>query len=81
MSNGVRFFVKPCPSCGRNSKICLSYLGKEVRCRHCLRVFLADDASGRSEAMNDPIGDWARLTIGKSGDVESNAFERTRRPR
>lgn len=59
---GFTFFVKPCPACGRNSKIAVAYLGRQVRCRHCFRVFTASDSHGESESLNDPVEYWINFT-------------------
>lgn len=59
---GFTFFVKPCPTCGRNSKIAIAYLGRQVRCRHCLREFTATDSHGESESLNDPVEYWINFT-------------------
>ena len=59
---GFTYFVKPCPACGRSSRIAVAYLGMDVRCKHCSRVFLANDAQSQSEAMNDPINYWINFT-------------------
>ena len=59
---GFSFFVKPCPACGRSSRIALAYLGKPVRCKHCSRVFTADDSDSQSESMNDPVDYWINFS-------------------
>ena len=79
--SGLNFFVRPCPACGRSSQIALDYLGKQVRCRHCSRVFLADDAQGKSESLNDPVSFWIRFTDRGDACRCDNSFESNRHPR
>jgi len=38
-------FRQTCPTCGRRVLIRIQYLGIDVRCRHCGRVFFARDES------------------------------------
>jgi hypothetical protein len=42
------YFVQECPTCGRNLRIRVEYLGKSVVCQHCHRMLVARDpeASG-----------------------------------
>jgi predicted RNA-binding Zn-ribbon protein involved in translation (DUF1610 family) len=37
------FFVKECPTCGRNLQVRIEYLGREMMCNHCGGDFVADD--------------------------------------
>jgi hypothetical protein len=60
--SGFTFFVKPCPACGRNTRIALAYLGKQVRCRHCSRIYNAADPEAQSEALNDPVEFWMNFS-------------------
>lgn len=78
--SGFTFFVTPCPSCGRSSKIALDYLGKQVRCRHCSRVFLASDKHSESEAMNDPVNYWINFSEQEIDQKFTEKFE-SRLPR
>lgn len=72
---GFTFFVKPCPACGRNSKIAIAYLGREVRCRHCSRVFQATDSHGESESLNDPVDYWIKFTDHELDQPTKEDFE------
>lgn len=72
---GFSFFVKPCPACGRGSRIALSYLGKSVSCRHCSCVFMANDTESQSEAMNDTIDYWINFSETETSDTCSEKFE------
>ena len=78
---GLTFFVKPCPACGRSSQIALAYLGQQVRCRHCSRVFTADDCQGKSESLNDPVSYWINFTEREDSIGVDSAFESNRHPR
>ena len=75
------FFVRPCPSCGRSSQIAIDYLGMDVRCRHCTRVFVAYDVESESAAMNDPVSYWLNFTEPSTIDSQDEPFEPNRHPR
>ena len=75
------FFVRPCPSCGRSSQIAIDYLGMDVRCRHCTRVFVARDVNGQSEAMNDPVSYWLNFSDSVDTNSPDEPFESYRIPR
>ena len=75
------FFVRPCPSCGRSSQIAIDYLGMDVRCRHCTKVFVASDVSGQSEALNDPVSYWLNFSDSAMTDLPDEPFEPHRIPR
>jgi hypothetical protein len=42
MSNSI-YFLRECPTCGRQLQIRVEYLGKMVMCRHCQGQFTALD--------------------------------------
>lgn len=44
MASGA-FFVRPCPTCGRNLQIRVELLKREVQCRHCNAEFIASERS------------------------------------
>jgi hypothetical protein len=37
------YYYQECPTCGRNLKVRVEYLGKNVRCQHCHARFEACD--------------------------------------
>ena len=37
------YFLQECPTCGRNLRIRVEYLGKSVVCQHCHRSQVARD--------------------------------------
>ena len=37
------YFVQECPTCGRNLKVRVEYLGKKVVCQHCSARFQASE--------------------------------------
>lgn len=37
------YFVQECPTCGRNLRIRIAYLGRQVVCQHCNATFEACD--------------------------------------
>ncbi len=43
MNTHASFFAQRCPTCGRQLRICVEYLGKSIQCRHCRSVFTAVD--------------------------------------
>jgi hypothetical protein len=50
MSNST-YFLRECPTCGRQLQIRVEYLGKKVRCQHCHGQFEAiDPATARYAA-------------------------------
>ena len=44
MSNPV-YYMQECPTCGRNLRVRVAYLGKRVVCQHCKSQFKAFDES------------------------------------
>lgn len=42
MASGA-FFIRPCPTCGRNLQIRVELLNREVQCRHCMAEFIASE--------------------------------------
>jgi len=42
MSNST-YFVRECPTCGRQLQIRVEYLGKQLVCQHCQGQFEASD--------------------------------------
>ena len=52
MSHPV-YFMQECPTCGRNLRIRVVYLGKKVVCQHCKSKFRAYDASNGDGPPDD----------------------------
>ena len=46
------FFVKECPTCGRNLQVRIEYLGRDMMCNHCGGDFVAHE--GLQEPKADP---------------------------
>ena len=47
------YFAQECPTCGRQLRIRVEYLGKRVACQHCQGTFVAAEASTlRGEAVD-----------------------------
>lgn len=44
------YFLQECPTCGRNLRIRVEYLGKSVVCQHCHRSLVARDPAGAGPA-------------------------------
>ena len=42
------FFIQECPTCGRNLKIRVEYLGRDVACQHCQANFEACEPSSEA---------------------------------
>jgi hypothetical protein len=64
---GSPFFVQRCPSCGRQARIDVNYLGLKVICQHCDQTFVARDGSPMARPNefavgdNDPANHWIRI--------------------
>ncbi len=78
---GFAYFIRPCPACGRKSQIALDYLGKQVRCKHCSRIFMADDSQAQSEALNDPVSYCLNFTSSEIDNRHLMQFDSRRLPR
>ncbi len=78
--SATSYFNKPCPACGRMSRVAISYLGKQVRCKHCGREFTAEDPHNESAAVHDPVSYWVNFTQkaqdNRFGEFQSNRFPR-----
>jgi hypothetical protein len=66
---GSPFFVQPCPSCGRQAKIDVNYLGLKVVCQHCDHSFVAQDSAAVEPTKGDPINYWIRIADQVLDDV------------
>lgn len=58
---GSPFFVQRCPSCGRQAKIDVNYLGLTVVCQHCDHSFVAKDTAAPPPSSADPISYWIQI--------------------
>ena len=52
MSN-TTYFLQECPTCGRDLRIRVAYLGKMVVCQHCKAKFEACDPSSAAYPPSD----------------------------
>lgn len=57
---GSPFFVQRCPSCGRQARIDVNYMGLQVVCQHCDNAFVAHDSTPQPE-VRDAIDQWIRI--------------------
>ncbi len=57
MTTHATFFLQRCPTCGRQLRISVQYLGKPIQCRHCRALFTAVDPSMLVEngEQTDPL--------------------------
>ena len=63
MSNAV-YYIQECPTCGRNLRIRVAYLGNRVVCQHCHGRFVASDPlSGEPPPRDSGIGLLRRADI------------------
>lgn len=62
LMSAAPYFVRPCPTCSRKSRILVDYLGSQVRCQHCGREFEAVDPDSESAAIDDPVQYWINFT-------------------
>ena len=74
-------FVTNCSHCRRATRIKVSYLGKQIGCRHCGQHFLATDPDNRSAALEDPVHYWIHFTEREDNPFCENEAELARRPR
>lgn len=44
------YFVQECPTCGRNLRIRVEYLGRSVVCQHCHAALVARDPAASRHA-------------------------------
>lgn len=58
---GSPFFVQRCPSCGRQARIDVNYLGLIVVCQHCDHSFVAKDLDASPHAPASPIDYWIQI--------------------
>lgn len=67
------YFVQECPTCGRNLRIRVEYLGRSVVCQHCHRVLVA----------RDPVasGSFGHDLIERATELIDQAEKRLPRPR
>ncbi len=56
------FFVSVCASCNRKAEIKIDRLGRETKCQHCGKSFVAQDRDNQSAAVDDPLNYWIRFT-------------------
>lgn len=57
---GSPFFVQRCPTCGRQARIDVNYIGLQVVCQNCDNTFVARDTTPAVES-GDPIDQWIRI--------------------
>ncbi len=75
MASGA-FFVRPCPTCGRNLQIRVELLNREVQCRHCRAEFIAAEHRERpwlDEAVEEVLAKAERY-------IESTHYARRASP-
>ena len=78
--SSATYFVRSCPACGRTVQIKLSYLGKNMRCTHCSREFLATDEHAESASLDDPVQYWLNFTNSETTAIRSSQRQ-TMRPK
>ena len=69
------FFVQRCPSCCRQLRIDVEFLGLSVICHHCDKSFVARDGSLEPATLMDPINYWiqqADCALGENGALGGN---------
>ena len=47
------YFFQDCPTCGRNLRVRVEYLGKKLVCQHCQADFDACDPASESYPQSD----------------------------
>ncbi len=53
--SGATYFVRECPTCGRNLQVRVEYLGRRVVCQHCAASFLAVDPTSSNIAAESVL--------------------------
>ncbi len=48
------YFMQECGTCGRNLRVRISYLGKQVVCQHCKSQFRATDSIDKGDSPVKP---------------------------
>ena len=71
------YFMQECGICGRNLRIRVVYLGKEVVCQHCKSQFVACDPS--SGIL--PLEDSGSAILQRADELLAAADEIKNRPR
>ncbi len=67
------FFLRECPTCGRNLQIRVQYLGRLVRCPHCSGQFEAHDPDVGSLTAESSVGLLERADELLAGSETSRA--------
>ena len=70
------FFVQECPTCGRNLRVRVEYLGRRLVCQHCRGALTAHGAGAPLPAADDRSGLLAR-----ADELIVQAQRRLARPR
>ena len=70
------FFVQECPTCGRNLRVRVEYLGRRLVCQHCRGALTAHGGGAPSPAADDRAGLLAR-----ADELIVQAQRRLARPR
>jgi hypothetical protein len=55
------YFLQECPTCGRNLRIRVEYLGKSVVCQHCHRSLVARDPAAAGPGADGLLARAAEL--------------------
>ena len=66
------YFVQRCPSCCRQLRIDVEFLGLNVRCHHCEHGFIARDASLEPATLMDPINYWIQQADNALGETPAS---------
>ena len=71
------YFMQECPTCGRNLRVRVEYLGKHVVCQHCQSQFQACDP----ESGSYPPDDSGIAVMQKADDLLASVHAMKQRPR
>lgn len=70
------YFVQQCPTCGRQLEVRVTYLGRNVVCRHCRGTFLASEADNAP-----PPHDSSESVMLRANELLESAEAMQHRPR
>jgi DNA-directed RNA polymerase subunit RPC12/RpoP len=68
------YYIQECPTCGRNLRVRVVYLGKRVVCKHCSSEFLAFDPSSGDTLCGSSI-------LERADQLLASVHEMKNRPR
>lgn len=75
------YFVQECPTCGRNLRIRVEYLGRSVVCQHCKGSLVARDRDASRHGSLDASRHGGAGLLQRASELIDMADQRLLRPR